>query len=64
VKLKGSIHHSVCRWCYGDIPLDQLCEGVKQIGFGAIDLVGPQDWPVLKAIWHLVFDVQWGGNQL
>jgi hydroxypyruvate isomerase len=53
VKLKGSIHHSVCRWCYGDIPLDQLCAGVNQIGFGAIDLVGPQDWPVLKAhgIW-------------
>ena len=53
VKLKGSINHSVCRWCYSDIPLDQLCLGVKQIGFGAIDLVGPQDWPVLKehGIW-------------
>src|SRR5580698_8991577 len=53
LKLKGAIHHSVCRWCYGDIPLDQLCAGVKQIGFSAIDLVGPQDWPVLKehGIW-------------
>jgi hydroxypyruvate isomerase len=39
LKLQGSIHHSVCRWCYDDIPLDQLCDGVKKIGFDAIDLV-------------------------
>jgi hydroxypyruvate isomerase len=53
LKLKGSIHHSVCRWIYDDIPLDQLCEGVKKIGFDAIDLIGPKDWPVLKqhGIW-------------
>ncbi|HVV04605.1 MAG TPA: TIM barrel protein [Puia sp.] len=50
---KGNINHSVCRWCYGDIPLDQLCKAVKKIGFSAIDLVGPKDWPVLKenGIW-------------
>lgn len=48
MKLKGNINHSVCRWCYGDIPLEQLCAGVKKIGFGAIDLVGPKDWPVLQ----------------
>src|SRR5579872_4138946 len=45
---KGNINHSVCRWCYGDIPLDQLCKAVKKIGFSAIDLVGPKDWPVLQ----------------
>jgi hydroxypyruvate isomerase len=51
--LKGNINHSVCRWCYGDIPLDELCVAVKKIGFSAIDLVGPKDWPVLKqhGIW-------------
>jgi len=51
--LKGNINHSVCRWCYGDIPLDQLCVAVKKIGFSAIDLAGPKDWPVLKqhGIW-------------
>jgi len=48
LKLKGNINHSVCRWCYGDMPLEQLCAGVNKIGFGAIDLVGPSDWPVLK----------------
>lgn len=51
--LKGNINHSVCRWCYGDIPLEQLCMAVKKIGFSAIDLVGPADWPLLKqhGIW-------------
>jgi len=53
LKVNGAIHHSVCRWCYGDIPLADLCVGVKKIGFSAIDLVGPADWPVLKehGIW-------------
>jgi hydroxypyruvate isomerase len=52
-KLKGNIHHSVCRWCYDSIPLEELCVGVKKIGFAAIDLVGPKDWPVLRqhGIW-------------
>lgn len=46
--LKGNIHHSVCRWTYGFLPLEDLCKTVKEIGFSAIDLVGPKEWPVLK----------------
>lgn len=30
------------------MPLDELCQTVKSIGFSAIDLVGPKDWPTLK----------------
>lgn len=47
-KLKGNINHSVSRWTFGYLPLDQLCEEVKKIGFSAIDLVGPKDWPTLQ----------------
>jgi hydroxypyruvate isomerase len=47
-KLKGNINHSVCRWCYADIPLDQLCSASKNMGIKAIDLVGPADWPILQ----------------
>ncbi len=47
-KLKGNIHHSVCRWTYNFLPLEELCEAVKSIGFAAIDLAGPKDWEVLK----------------
>ncbi|MEM7267485.1 MAG: hydroxypyruvate isomerase, partial [Pseudomonadota bacterium] len=46
--LKGNVNHSVSRWTYGDLSIEELCQTVKQLGFGAIDLVGPEDWPVLK----------------
>src|SRR5688572_9668183 len=47
-QLKGNIRHSVCRWCYGSIPLEEFAAAVKEYGIAAIDLVGPKDWPVLK----------------
>lgn len=47
-KLKGNINHSVSRWTYGFLTLDELCKTVKEIGFNAIDLVGPKDWPTLQ----------------
>lgn len=46
--LKGNIKHSVCRWCYANIPLEELCASSKQMGISAIDLVGPSDWNTLK----------------
>ena len=47
-KLKNNIKHSVCRWTYSFMSLDDLCKTVKDIGFNAIDLVGPKDWATLK----------------
>jgi hydroxypyruvate isomerase len=46
--MSGNINHSVCSWTYSFLSLEQLCEAVKKIGFAAIDLVGPKDWPLLK----------------
>ena len=46
--LKNNINHSVCRWCYDSIPLDEFCAAAKKIGIRAVDLVGPKDWPTLK----------------
>ncbi|HVG41204.1 MAG TPA: TIM barrel protein [Chitinophagaceae bacterium] len=48
-KRKGNITHSVCRWTYPDLTLEELCKTVKKIGFSAIDLVGPKEWDVLKS---------------
>ncbi len=48
LKLKGNINHSVCQWCYNFISVEELCIAVKDIGFGAIDLMGPKDWPTLQ----------------
>jgi len=46
--LKGNINHSACYWCYNKIPLDEFLGNLKSIGVMAIDLVGPEDWPLLK----------------
>lgn len=47
-KLKGHINHSVCRWCFNDMSLEELCIAGKELGLKAIDLVGPKDWATLK----------------
>lgn len=47
-KLKGNINHSVCRWTFNYLSLDDLCKTVKDIGFSAIDLLKPQDWPTVQ----------------
>ncbi len=46
--LKGNIHHSVARWTFNFLSLDELCLVVKRLGFSAIDLVGPSEWHILK----------------
>jgi hydroxypyruvate isomerase len=43
---KGRIHQSVCRWCYKDIPLEQLCAYAAQIGLKGIDLLQPDEYEV------------------
>jgi hydroxypyruvate isomerase len=48
LKLKGNINHSVCQWTYNFLSLDELCQLVRKIGFHAIDLIAPKDWPTLQ----------------
>jgi hydroxypyruvate isomerase len=43
---KDRIHQSACRWCYQDIPLDQLCAFASSIGMKGIDLLEPDEWEV------------------
>lgn len=47
-ELKGRVRHSVCKWCYDSIPLEELCQSAKEIGLTSIELLGPKDWPTLK----------------
>lgn len=47
-KLKGKVNHSVCKWCYDSIPLDELCKASKEIGIASIDLASPDDFATLK----------------
>jgi hydroxypyruvate isomerase len=47
-KLKGNINHSVCRWCYGKIKLEDLCAAGKEMGLVAIDLLQPSEFETVK----------------
>ncbi len=40
------IRHSVCRWCYGKIPLDDLCKAVAAMGGSSVELLDEADWAV------------------
>ena len=44
----GAIRHSVCKWCYKDIPLDAFCAAVKEFGVESVELLQPEEFPVLK----------------
>lgn len=46
--MKGRVNHSVCKWCYPKVPLEDLCKQAKEIGLNSIELLGPKDWPTLK----------------
>jgi hydroxypyruvate isomerase len=46
--LKGRINHSVCKWCYAKVPLEDLCVAGKEMGLQSIELLQPTDFPTLK----------------
>lgn len=60
--VKGRINHSVCRWCYQNIPLDDLCKAAKDIGIASIELVGPEEWPTLQK-YGLTSALPWGAGK-
>jgi hydroxypyruvate isomerase len=43
---KDRINQSVCRWCYKDIALEQLCVFAAGIGMKGIDLLAVDEWEV------------------
>lgn len=56
------MNHSVCYWPYNFLTVDELCQHVVEIGFSAIDLVGPKDWPTLKR--HGVYSSMCNGAEI
>jgi hydroxypyruvate isomerase len=62
LKLKGHINHSVCKWCYPNIPLDELCKAAQDIGLSSIELQGPEEWPTIKK-YGLTCAMPWGAGK-
>jgi hydroxypyruvate isomerase len=44
---KRKFQHSVCRWCYKNIPLEELCDIAKDCGIQSIELLNPDEWDVV-----------------
>ena len=40
--------HSVCKWCYGKIPLEDFARAARDIGLQSVELLDPKDWPTVK----------------
>ena len=48
VELKGRVRHSVCKWCYPRISLDDLCREGKTFGLSSVELLEVKDFETLK----------------
>jgi hydroxypyruvate isomerase len=46
--LKGRVNHSVCKWCYKDIQLEEFCRAGKEMGLQSVELLEVKDFPTLK----------------
>src|SRR4051812_37764487 len=45
---RGPFRQPISRWCYGRVPLDDLCEAAKTIGYSSVELLDEKDWAVVK----------------
>jgi hydroxypyruvate isomerase len=44
----GRVKQSVCQWCFGKMPLDELCASAAGMGLLSVELLQPKDFPTLK----------------
>ncbi len=47
-KLRGRVKHSVCRWCYGSMPLEDLCKNAAAMGIASVELLYEKEWGTPK----------------
>ncbi|HZX74912.1 MAG TPA: TIM barrel protein [Cyclobacteriaceae bacterium] len=46
-ELKNNINHSVCKWCFPNIPLEELVIASKEMGIKSVELLRSEEWPVV-----------------
>jgi hydroxypyruvate isomerase len=46
--MKGRINHSVCKWCYPKVSLEDLCKAGKEMGLSSVELLEVKDFDTLK----------------
>jgi hydroxypyruvate isomerase len=45
---RGRIRHSVCKWCYPKVSVEELAIAGKAMGLKSIELLGPGDWEMVR----------------
>ena len=58
---KSRIRQSASRWCYGKIPLEELCAKGAEIGLQGIDLLEESEWEIPRR-YGLVCSMGYGGG--
>ncbi len=48
LKLGGKVRHSVCKWCYPGLSVDELAQAASQFGMHSVELLNPSDFPLLR----------------
>ncbi len=60
-ELKNNINHSVCRWCYSTIPMEDFLKNLNDLGIKSMDLTGPEDWSLMKK-YNIHSSMCWGAG--
>jgi hydroxypyruvate isomerase len=47
-RASGSLKQSVCKWPFRDLSVAQLAEAARDLGLKSVELLGPDDWPVVQ----------------
>src|SRR5687768_4983195 len=42
----AAFKHSVCRWPYGKLTVDELARMAKELGIHSVELLEPDEWPI------------------
>ena len=46
--LRGNINHSVCKWCYPDLSVEELAQAAVTMGISSVELLHPDEWPIIE----------------
>jgi hydroxypyruvate isomerase len=47
-RAEGPIKHSVCKWCYPDLTVEELARAARDIGMQSVELLGTNDFAAVK----------------
>jgi len=61
---KDRIRQSACRWCYKNIPLDQLCAFAASIGLKGVDLLEPAEYEMPRRYGLICTMAYAGGGEI